>query len=256
MISVVQTVARNLLQALEMYADPDWAVAARARFGELALAFARAAAPGSDHQLAWVHALLNSGEQLDVVAALLSGDERLDGLVVDTDLRWLMLRALVGAGRAGEDEIAAAAAEDPSASGARHAATARARIPTAEAKAAAWQLMIHDSELSTAVRRAVMAGFRDPWRPDLLAPYVDGYFAEAAGLWDRLTTETARYMIVGLVPTWSGAIDERTVRLAEEFLADASHPAALRRLIDEGRADMVRALRARATDTGSGADDS
>jgi aminopeptidase N len=159
-----------------------------------------------------------------------------------------MLRALVGAERAGEAEIAAAAAADPSAAGARHAATARARIPTAEAKAAAWQLMIHDSELSTAMRRAVMTGFRDPWRPDLLAPYVDSYFAEAAGLWDRLTTETARYMIVGLVPTWSGAIDERTVRLADEFLADTSHPAALRRLIDEGRADMVRALRARATD--------
>ena len=63
-------------------------------------------------------------------------------------------------------------------------------------------------------------------------------------------------MIVGLVPTWSDAIDERTVRLAEEFLADTGHPAALRRLIDEGRADMVRALRARATDTGNGADDS
>ena len=251
-ISVVQTVAKNLLQALEMYADQNWAVAARARFGELALANARAAAAGSDHQLAWVHALLNSGEQPDVVAALLSGDEQLDGLVVDTDLRWLMLRSLVGAGRAGEVEIAEAAAADPSASGARHAATARARIPSAEAKAAAWQLMIHDSELSTAVRRAVMAGFRDPWRTDLLAPYVDAYFAEAAGLWDRLTTETARYMIVGLVPTWSGAIDEQTVRSAEDFLADTSHPAALRRLIDEGRSDLVRALRARATDTQSG----
>ncbi|HST48133.1 aminopeptidase N [Jatrophihabitans sp.] len=248
-ISVVQTVAKNLLLALEMYADPEWATGARVRFGELALANARAAAPGSDHQLAWVHALLNAGEQLDVVAGLLSGAEQLDGLVVDTDLRWLMLRALVGAGRAGEAEIAAAAAEDPSASGARHAATARARIPTAEAKAAAWQLMIHDSELSTAMRRAVMTGFRDPWRPDLLTPYVDSYFAEAAGLWDRLTTETARYMIIGLVPTWSDAIDERTVRLAEEFLANTSHPAALRRLVDEGRADMVRALRARAADT-------
>ena len=142
------------------------------RFGELALANARAAEPGSDHQLAWVHALLDAGEQLDFVAGLLAGTEQLDGLVLDTDLRWLMLRALVGGGRAGEAEIAAAAAADPSASGARHAATARARIPTAEAKAAAWQLMVHGPELSTAMRRAVMAGFRDPWRPDLLAPYL------------------------------------------------------------------------------------
>ncbi|HEV2888015.1 MAG TPA: aminopeptidase N, partial [Jatrophihabitans sp.] len=156
-IGVVQAVNRQLLQALEMYADPDWAPTARARFGDLALANARAAAPGSDHQLAWVHALLNSGgtpEQLDFVGRLLSGDEQLEGLAVDNELRWLMLRTLVAGGRAGEDEIAAAAADDPSAAGARQAATARARIPTAEAKAAAWSMMVHDSELSTAVRRA------------------------------------------------------------------------------------------------------
>ena len=140
-IGVVQAVNRQLLQALEMYADQDWAPAARVRFADLAMANARAAAPGSDHQLAWVHALLHAAgtdEQLDFVAGLLSGEQQLEGLAVDTELRWLILRTLVAAGRAGEAEIAAAAADDPSAAGARHAATARARIPTAEAKAAAW----------------------------------------------------------------------------------------------------------------------
>ncbi|MBV9821555.1 MAG: aminopeptidase N, partial [Actinobacteria bacterium] len=254
-IAVVQAIAKNLLQALEMYAEPDWAAGARGRFGELALANARAAEPGSDHQLAWVHALLNAGEQLDFAAGLLSGAERLEGLVVDTDLRWLLLRALVGGGRAGEAEIAEMAAADPSASGARHAATARARIPSAEAKAAAWRLMVHEPELSTAMRRAVMAGFRDPWRPDLLAPYVDSYFAEAADLWDRFTTETARYLIIGLFPNWSGAIDEATVRSADEFLADTNHPAALRRLVNEGRAEVARALHARTADTDETAED-
>jgi aminopeptidase N len=251
-IAVVQSVTKNLLQALEIYADPDWAVGARARFGDLAIANARAAQPGSDHQLAWVHALLNAGgtdEQLDLVAALLSGEQQLEGLAIDTDLRWLMLRALVGAGRAGEAEIVAAADADPSAAGARHAATVRARIPTAEAKAAAWEQMMPDSELSTAMRRAIITGFRDPWRPDLLAPYVDRFFEQVAELWDRMSAETARYLIVGLYPNWTSAVDERAVRLADEFLADTSHPAALQRLISEGRADVVRALRARSTDT-------
>ncbi|HEX8092598.1 aminopeptidase N, partial [Jatrophihabitans sp.] len=140
-IGVVQLVNRQLLQALEMYSDQEWAPAARVRFGDLAMANARAAAPGSDHQLAWVHALLNSAgtdEQLDFVAGLLSGEQQLEGLAVDTELRWLILRTLVGAERAGEAEIAAAATEDRSAAGARNAATARARIPTAEGKAAAW----------------------------------------------------------------------------------------------------------------------
>ena len=81
-VGVVQAVNKQLLQGLEMYADPDWAPAARARFGDLAIANARAAAPGSDHQLAWVHALLNcagTDEQLDFVAGLLSGEQQLDG---------------------------------------------------------------------------------------------------------------------------------------------------------------------------------
>ena len=250
-IGVVQAAAKNVLLALEAYADQEWAVAARARFGELALANARAAAPGSDHQLAWVHALLDSGgtaEQLDFVAGLLSGEQQLEGLVLDTDLRWLMLRTLVGAGRAGEAEIAAAAAEDPSAAGARHAATARARIPTAEAKAAAWELMLHASDLSTAMRRAVMTGFRHRWRPDLLTPYVGRYFEEVGELWDRLTAETAKYLVIGLFPNWSSAIDPRTLQLADEFLADTSQPAALQRLISEGRSEVARAVRARGVD--------
>ena len=250
-IGVVQSVCKQLLQGLEMYAEQDWASSARLRFADLALANARAAAPGSDHQLAWVHTLLDSAgtdEQLDFAAGLLSGQQQLPGLAVDTELRWLLLRALVANGRAGEAEIAAAVAEDPSAAGARHAATARARIPTAEAKAAAWSSMTQEPDLSTAMRRAVMTGFRDPWRPELLAPYAAKYFEEAAEFWDRFTPETARYIIVGAYPSWSSAIDEQTVRLADEFLANTGHPAALRRLISEGRSDVVRALRARATD--------
>ena len=254
-IGVVQSVTKHVQQALEMYADPDRAPSARLRFADLALANARAAAPGSDHQLAWVHALLDTAgtdEQLDFAAGLLSGEQQLPDLAVDTELRWLILRALVANGRAGEAEIAAAAAADPSAAGARHAATARARIPTAEAKAAAWSTMVEDPDLSTAMRRAVMTGFRDPWRPDLLAPYTAKFFDEAAGLWDRFTTETAKFMVVGLFPSSSSAIDEETVRLADELLANPSHPAALRRLIGEGRSDIVRALRARKADATAG----
>ncbi len=255
-VGVVQTANKHLLQGLEMYADPDWAADARARFADLAIANARAAAPGSDHQLAWVHDLLNSAgadEQLDLVAGLLSGEQQLAGLSVDTELRWLMLRALVAGGRAGEAEIAAAAAEDPSAAGAREAATARARIPTAEAKAAAWPLATQDSTLSTAVMKAVRIGFRDPWQPELLAPYTAMFFQEAAGIWDRYTAETAKGIIVGLFPNWSSAINEQTLQLADAFLADTSRPAALRRLISEGRAEVARALRARAVDTAAGA---
>ncbi|HEX8093512.1 hypothetical protein, partial [Jatrophihabitans sp.] len=73
-----------------------------------------------------------------------------------------------------------------------------------------------------------------------------------AGLWDRLTTETAKFLVIGLYPSWSSAIDEQTLRLADDFLADTSHPAALHRLISEGRSEVARALRGRAVDAAAG----
>ncbi len=254
-INVVQAVNRQLLRALENYAEPAWAPAGLARFGNLALANARSAEPGSDHQLAWVEALCaaaSTDEQVDFVAGLLAGEQQLDGLALDTDLRWELLQALVARGRAGEAEIAAAAAADRTAAGSRAAATARALVPTAEAKEAAWATVLTDSEVSHAVMRAVLTGFRSPLHSELLAPYPTQYFEKVAEVWERLTPETARVIVAGLFPAWSSAINEDTLRLADGFLADTSRPAALRRLVSEGRADVARSLRAREADAAAG----
>jgi aminopeptidase N len=219
------------------------------------MACARAAEPGSDHQLAWVEALLDSAStdsQIDYLASLLSGEQQLEALAMDTDLRWRVLRALVSRGRAGEAEIAAAAAEDPTAAGAREASTARAQLATAEAKAKAWSMVVSDVELSNAVRSAVRLGLRDPLHPELLEPFTATYFEQAAEIWQRFSPETARFVIAGLFPTWSSAINEDTLRQAAAFLADTGRPAALQRLVSEGRAEVARALRARAADSAAG----
>jgi aminopeptidase N len=254
-IGVVQSVNRQLLRALEVYADPDWASIGRARFAETAISAAREAEPGSDHQLAWVHATMGAAstdEQTDLLNRLLSGQEVLGGLALDTDLRWALIQALVARGVLGETDIAAELERDRTSAGSRAAATARALVPTPEAKAAAWEAATTDDSLSNATMRAVVQGFHHPLQGELLSPIVDRYFADAAAVWDRRTAEMAQDVVVGLFPSWSSAINDETVRLADDFLADKSHPAALRRLVSEGRADVVRALRARATDTAVG----
>jgi aminopeptidase N len=250
-IGVVQSAHRQLLRALQIYADPDWAPAGRIRFADVAIRAAREAQAGSDHQLAWVHAAI-SAATTDAHAAFLSrlldGSETLDGLALDTDLRWALVQALVARGVLGEAAIDAEAARDPTSAGARAAATARALIPTPEAKAAAWDSVISDDTLSNAVMRATILGFSHPLQSELLQPYAARYFEVAAAVWDRRTSEMAQDVIVGLFPTWSSAITEDTVRAADAFLADSSRPAALRRLISEGRADVLRALHARQVD--------
>jgi len=255
-IGVVQAVNRQALRALEQFADPAWVPAGRTRFADTVIGAARAAEPGSDHQLAWVHAAAAAActdEHTDFLAGLLAGDEQLPGLAVDADLRWSLLQALVARGRAGEPEIAEAAAADRAAAGVRAAVTARALVPTAEAKQAAWDAALTDVRLSNSLMRATIAGFAHPLQGELLTPFIERYFAQAAEIWQQRTPETAADLITGLFPTWTTAIDEDTLRLADEFLADTSRPAALRRLVGEGRADVARALAARAVDRARGA---
>ena len=250
-IGVMQSLTRQALRALEIYADPQWAPQGYAQLGDAALSALQAAAPGSDHQLAWTHALLGSArtpEQIAYVRSLFDGTTTLDGLAVDHELRWSMLLTLSALGSATPDEIAAELARDGSAAGQRHAATARALQPTPEAKEEAWRLAVDDDALPNAMQEAVIGGFSHPTQGALLAPYVERYFSVIAEVWERRTSELAQNVVVGLFPTWTSTITRATVDAADAFLARPDVPTALRRLVLEGRADIERALHARSAD--------
>ncbi|UQX89651.1 aminopeptidase N [Jatrophihabitans telluris] len=252
-IGVVQSAHRQLLRALQIYADPAWAATGRERFADVAIDAARSATAGSDHQLAWVHAVIGAAttaEQTEFLSSLFDGRTTLDGLSMDTDLRWALVQALVARGALGVEAIDEQAAADKTAAGVRAAATARALIPTREAKEAAWHAVFYDDSLSNAVMRATLGGFSHPLQGELIAPFGERYFTDAASVWARRTSEMAQDAVVGLFPSWSSTITDRIVELADEFLADTSRPASLRRLVSEGRADVVRALKARSVDAG------
>jgi aminopeptidase N len=253
-IGVMQSLTRQALRALEIYADPHWAPQGYAALADTALAALRDAAPGSDHQLAWAHALLGaarSDEHIAIVRALFDGTEVIAGLAIDEELRWSMVQSLSARGAIDVEGIEAELERDPSAAGQRHAATARALQPTAEAKAEAWRLAVDDDALPNAMQKAVILGFAHSTQGELIKPYVERYFAEVEAVWQRRTSELAQNVVVGLFPTWTSTISTDTVAAADEFLHRDSLPAALRRLVSEGRADVARALRARAADRGA-----
>jgi aminopeptidase N len=252
-IGVMQSLIRQALRALEIYADPAWAEQGYSMLADAALSALRRAEPGSDHQLAWAHALLGAArtdEQIDALRGLLDGSSTPAGLAVDDELRWAIVKTLSALGAIGPENIERELERDPSAAGQRHAATARAAQPTAEAKAEAWRQAVEDDTLPNAMLEAVIAGFAHPTQGALLKPYVERYFADVSGVWARRTSEIAQYMVVGLFPTWTSTIDQSTVAAADQFLAGTDVPSALRRLVGEGRADIKRALRARQADRG------
>ncbi|HEX8934780.1 MAG TPA: ERAP1-like C-terminal domain-containing protein, partial [Pseudonocardiaceae bacterium] len=91
-------------------------------------------------------------------------------------------------------------------------------------------------------------GFQHPAHKQLLAPYLDRYFTEIADMWHRRTSERAQSCVTGLFPSW--VIEQRCADAAATWLETNEHPPALRRLVSEGRAGVVRALAARLKDAG------
>ncbi|MHA6795961.1 aminopeptidase N [Pseudonocardia bannensis] len=249
-VGVVQRLLLQTQTAIGSYADEQWAAERGWPLLTDALRFRLdTAPPGSDAQLTTVNALAGSvldRSMLDRMKGWLLDVDVPEGLTVDTDLRWRLLQALAAHGAATETEINEELQRDPTATGQRQAERARALIPTPEAKARAWDRAVHDDDLPNAVNEAIISGFSHPSQRALLAPYVERYFAEVADVWNRRTSERAQSVVLGLFPSW--AVDKATVDAADAWLADESRPPALRRLVSEGRAGIVRALAAREFD--------
>ncbi|AJP02041.1 aminopeptidase N [Streptomyces cyaneogriseus subsp. noncyanogenus] len=248
-IGVVQSLHRQVKLAVDLYADPAARETLLARWTEAALTHLRTAEPGGDHQLAWARAFAATArtpEQLDLLEGLLDGSRSVEGLAVDTELRWAFVQRLAAVGRFGEEEIAAEYARDKTAAGERHAATARAARPTPEAKAEAWASVVESDKLPNAVQEAVISGFVQTDQRELLAPYTERYFEVLKGVWESRSHEMAQQIAVGLYP--SVQVTQDTLDRTDAWLASAEPNAALRRLVSESRAGVERALRAQAAD--------
>ncbi|QHA04755.1 aminopeptidase N [Streptomyces broussonetiae] len=252
-IGVVQSLHRQVKLAVDLYADPTARESLLTRWTDATLAHLRAAEAASDHQLAWARAFAATArtpEQLDLLEGLLEGTHTVEGLAVDTELRWAFVERLAAVGRFDEAEIAAEYERDRTAAGERHAATARAARPTPEAKAEAWASVVDSDKLPNAVQEAVIGGFVQTDQRELLAPFTDTYFEILKGVWDSRSHEIAQQIAIGLYPTVQ--VSEETLAKTDTWLAAAEPNAALRRLVSESRAGVERALRAQAADAAAG----
>jgi aminopeptidase N len=248
-VGLVQKALLQARTAIDLYAAPehraDYAQRLAAGVHELLLA----AQPGSGHQLALARALIGSAvsdEQLDLIGGLLDGSSSLEGLVIDTDLRWSLLGRLVSSGRASEVEIAAELQRDDTATGRRSATALRASIPTAEAKSAAWDAVVSDSELPNALLSATLGGFSIGQQRELYRPYRERYFEAVEQIWASRSAEMASMIASGLFPYLQ--VEPETVAQAQAFLERPGLAAGLRRVVGEGRDGVERALRCQAAD--------
>jgi aminopeptidase N len=235
--------------ALNYYSDPAGREALRATWESGLRALLEGATAGSDHQLAFARAFAaaaHSEESLDLVAALLDGSVVLDGLSVDTDLRWILLTSLAANGRAGNVEIDAELERDNTISGQEHAAAALTVRPTAEAKAQAWRDAIERDDVPNETQRSIALAFPAAGQAELLAPYLEKYLGVADTIWEEKGVQRAstalEYMF--LMPL----VSEQTLARIDQWLVESKANPAAKRYVNEGRSDMARALAAQAKD--------
>ncbi len=247
-ISVVQSLLRQAGQAVRRFADPAWRATGLELMASSLRSLLLSAPAGSDHQLAYARSFAGaatSAADLELLSGLLSGSTVIEGLAVDTDLRWILLRRLVSRGAAGPAEIDAELARDATDADERQAATCRAAIPSAEVKRDTWETLTA-GKLTIAAFRATLTGFIDPDQAELVEPYRSEYFATIGGVWRDWSSAMAQDFVAGGYQV--GAVDAETIAVTDEYLAASEPPAALRRLLIEGRDDVVRSLRCRERD--------
>ena len=252
----VPTIIDDLLAqasgAVESYAHPDHRRAARARLHATANALLTAAEPGSPLQLSALRCAISTSDEapdLDVAAGLLAGRDVPEGITVDQDLRWIILRRLAAAGRADEAAIDAEAARDNTDLGARKAAATRAALPDAGAKAAAW-VQIVDPATPLALQRALIGGIQQRDQQELLAPYIEGWVEQVPRYWRERASEEAETFTAGMYPAHRA--DEAVVAAADTLLGDPGLAEPGRRLVLEARDNTLRQQRAQAADRATG----
>ncbi len=235
--------------AVELFSAPGRRDELRSRWESGLLELVDAAEAGSDHQLAFVRALASAAHSqtaLDRVATWYAEQSLPPGLVLDSDLRWTLLTGLAKHGRAGLEEIGAELARDNTISGQERAAAARAVVPSAEAKEAAWQAAVLSDETPNETQRSIARAFHVAGQDELLAPYVDRYLQIAETVWEDKGVQRATTILENLFPRVL-ATPAVLARVQDWLAATSATPAAVR-YVREGADDLERALRAQERD--------
>lgn len=257
--TTIRTTLTQLSTAARLYVAPARREETIATVGDGLWALAGTAEAGSDAQFQFVKffaGLASTPDHVATLRGLADGSITLQGLEIDTDLRWEILEGLVLGGAAGEAEIDAALAADNTSNGAQAAARVRAAIPTAVGKRAAFDSLVTSDTLPNAIVRSVTMGYQHVNDPGSLAELVEPYFASLNQIWATRTYKIAEYIVLGLYPVPLASDDsesgDSTARILVDatnaWLADNPGTPALRRMVIESLAGVERALRAQARD--------
>jgi aminopeptidase N len=248
--------------AINQFSHPSKRDALRSRWEAGFWELLRNARPGSDNQLTFMKCFAGttgkrippssydgagrSPEALDFLAGLLEGTESLEGLTIDTDLRWTILVALASAGRVDRARIDQELAADHTISGREKAAAAIAALPDPESKEQSWLDGIEREEVANETQRHIAYVWDAAGQRDVLAPYLERYLSAAEHIWEKRGVQIASTALEYMFPR--ALTDQETLDRVDAWLESSPANPAAKRYVSEGRADVARALAAQAFD--------
>ena len=244
--SVISAQLGQLDTSVHLYSAPEKRETLRAKRSAGLYKLATDAKPGSDEQLALARGFANGATKEDApkIKGILEGS--LQGLAVDTEMRWALVKALADRGIFGNKEIDEELARDNTADGVRHAAEARALINSVSAKEETWNALT-TTELSNHIQRHMLLGLNCPFQQDLYEPYVDKYFSTVKKIWDENSYEIGKQFADLAFPRFAPTAEN--LAKAEKWIAEnADASDGVMRCVKEGRDAMKRALKAQVAD--------
>ena len=249
--TTMMTLLRQLLTVANLYVAPEHRLDAQLKVADGLWKLAQNAQAGSDAQLQFVKffaQFARNAKQLTTIAELLSGKHQLDGLEIDTDLRWELLTALSVGGKVTKDRIDVELEADNTANGQKAHAAAIAAMPNQKSKQEMFDKLVKTDEMSNALVNSASLAFGRVLDTSALEPFVDQYFSKVLSIWENKSYHMAEYLLVNLYPL--AIVNKALADQTEQFLKNpelASKPA-LKRIIVENLANVQRALNAQNTD--------
>ncbi|CAB4617636.1 MAG: aminopeptidase N [Actinobacteria bacterium] len=249
--TTMMTCLRQLLTVANLYVALEYRLESQLKVADGLWKLAQNAQAGSDAQLQFVKffaQFARSDKQLNTVADLLSGKTQMDGLEIDTDLRWELLTALSVGGKATKERIDVELEADNTANGQKAHAAAIAALPELKSKQEIFDKLVDTDQMSNALVNSASLAFGRVMDTAVLEPFVDQYFSKVLSIWENKSYHMAEYLLVNLYPL--AIVNEALANQTEQFLKNpelASKPA-LKRIIVENLANVQRALSAQSTD--------
>ena len=238
--AVFYTMPWVLAKVVPLTADPGTALT---RVHRATLAKALASGPGSPLQLAALQAAVASADAA-VVRGWLAGRELPPGVEVDLDLRWRMLVRLAVLGATDRAELQAALDDEPTARSRVEHTRAVASLPDADAKAWAWERFTGHADVPNYELEAAGTGMWRHGQEELLAPYVERYFADVAA-----TAEVRSGWVLADAAMWFFPLQDESpqnLERARALIARADFDPAMRRRVVDLADELERRIAIRA----------